>query len=164
VLGVIAAPSLGRRWTTTGGAHTAHGSSPVSTVDDLSRAVVGITGTRGTRQPFDASGFVRRLHDTAYRIRMHGAMSLDLAGVAEGWLDACVCLNPKPWDVSAGIALVRERGGIVLGRHGGPFTWDSPVLVAGGRKAVAARLIGKWQEASCESLEPHEPPAPFEAR
>ncbi|MDT0460117.1 inositol monophosphatase family protein [Streptomyces sp. DSM 41527] len=138
-LGVIDAPALGRRWRT-----GREGRLPVSSpmARTVGEAVIGLTGT--------GSGDPRRvglLQSTAYRIRMQGAMSLDLVGVAEGWLDACVCLRPKPWDVAAGTALVRERGGTVLGAGGREFAFDSPVLVAG-RTALAHAVLGLCESGS----------------
>ena len=46
-------------------------------------------------------------------VRRAGAASLDLAYVAAGYLDAFWELNLKPWDIAAGILLVREAGGLV---------------------------------------------------
>ncbi|MFG1806246.1 inositol monophosphatase family protein [Streptomyces sp. NPDC049040] len=143
-LGVIHAPALGRRWTTGSGS----GGPQASGVGELSRAIVGITGT-GSGTFVGAAALTGLLHDRAYRIRMHGAMSLDLAGVAEGWLDACVCVGPRPWDVAAGTALVRQRGLAVLGGGGRPFDWDSPVLLAG-PEPVARLLADLW-----DSLDAH---------
>jgi fructose-1,6-bisphosphatase/inositol monophosphatase family enzyme len=139
-LGVIHAPALGRRWST----GPASGPAAVpSGVQELSRAVVGITGTGSGRFP-QSAGFIGLLHDEAYRIRMHGAMSMDLLGVAEGWLDACVCVGPKPWDVAAGTALVRGRGRAVLGEGGHQFTFDSTVLAAG-EESLARELVSLWE-------------------
>lgn len=137
-LGVVHAPALGRRWTAgpEGGGPTAPPGA-----GDLSRAVVGVSG--GGASP-GAVALTGLLLDRAYRVRMHGAMSLDLVGVAEGWLDACVCVGPKPWDVAAGVVLVRQRGLAVLGSGGRPFGWDSPVLVAG-PESIARQLAALWQ-------------------
>ncbi|MCF3175225.1 inositol monophosphatase family protein, partial [Streptomyces sioyaensis] len=139
LLGVIDAPALGHRWHT--GAHDGPTRAPAR-ARTVREAVVGITGTG----PGEAH-LVRRialLQSAAYRIRMQGAMSLDLVGVAEGWLDACLCLGPKPWDVAAGTALARERGKTVLGAGGGEFVLGSPVLVAG-EEALARQILGMWE-------------------
>ena len=44
-------------------------------------------------------------------VRRAGAAALDLAYVAAGRFDAFLELGLKPWDVAAGIVLVREAGG-----------------------------------------------------
>jgi myo-inositol-1(or 4)-monophosphatase len=46
-------------------------------------------------------------------IRRCGAASLDMAGVAAGRYDGFWERGLNPWDVAAGILLVREAGGIV---------------------------------------------------
>ncbi|MFF0446219.1 inositol monophosphatase family protein [Streptomyces sp. NPDC004609] len=137
LLGVVHAPALGRRWTTPGSPQ----SRPV--VEDVGRAVVGVSGT-GLGHGSSTRRFLARLQDEAYRVRMQGSMALDLVGVAEGWMDACVCLAPKPWDVAAGVALCHEQGRVVLGADGGAFTFDSPVLLAGAPGAGRS-LTDLWQ-------------------
>ncbi|GAB7031404.1 inositol monophosphatase [Streptomyces sp. NPDC021749] len=126
-LGVIDAPALGRRWRTgpQGGGRSA-ATPPARKVHE---AVIGITGTGSADALLGPR--IGQLQAAACRVRMQGAMSLDLVGVTEGWLDACVCLHPKPWDVAAGVALLRERGTAVLGDGGQDFAFGSPLLVAG---------------------------------
>ena len=52
-------------------------------------------------------------------VRSTGAASLDLAGVASGRFDAYIERGLKPWDIAAGILLVREAGGKVTDSGGG---------------------------------------------
>ncbi len=52
-------------------------------------------------------------------IRRTGSAALDLAYVAAGRFDAFWELNLKPWDIAAGILLVREAGGTVHELAGG---------------------------------------------
>ena len=46
-------------------------------------------------------------------VRRFGAASLDLAYTAAGRFDAYWERNLKPWDMAAGIVIVREAGGFV---------------------------------------------------
>lgn len=46
-------------------------------------------------------------------IRRPGAASLDLAYLAAGRFDGFWELNLKPWDIAAGVLLIREAGGLV---------------------------------------------------
>ncbi|MGG2458373.1 inositol monophosphatase family protein [Streptomyces sp. RGM 3693] len=137
-LGVIDAPALGRRWRT--GPQSARPGGPAAAprVQEVHEAIIGITGTGSDDARLGER--IALLQSAAYRVRMQGAMSLDLVGVAEGWLDACVCLRPKPWDVAAGTALVRDRGKAVLGADGRDVTFGSPLLVAGDRQ-LAQRVL-----------------------
>ena len=52
-------------------------------------------------------------------IRRLGAATLDLAWVAAGRFDAYWESDLKPWDVSAGVLLVKEAGGFVTDFRGG---------------------------------------------
>ncbi|MFD1832135.1 inositol monophosphatase family protein [Streptomyces desertarenae] len=142
-LGVLHAPALDRRWTVgpDGRPPGIPAVEPPRGAREVSRAVVGVTGAGSTASR--SGRYLTRLLDDAYRVRLHGCMSLDLAAVAEGWLDGCVCLTPKPWDVAAGVALLRRRGVAVLGEDGGDFTFDSPLLAAG-PAPLAEELVALW--------------------
>ena len=48
-----------------------------------------------------------------FRIRRNGAAALDLAYVAAGRFDGFWEQNLSPWDMAAGIILVKEAGGIL---------------------------------------------------
>jgi myo-inositol-1(or 4)-monophosphatase len=52
-------------------------------------------------------------------LRRFGAAALDLAWVAAGRLDAYWEHDLKPWDMAAGLILVREAGGFVVDCDGG---------------------------------------------
>lgn len=60
-------------------------------------------------------------------LRRFGAASLDLAYVAAGRFDAFWEFGLSPWDVAAGILLIREAGGFVTELDGGdnPLTGDT---------------------------------------
>ncbi len=64
-------------------------------------------------------------------IRRFGAASLDLAHVAAGRYDGFWESGLKPWDVAAGILLIREAGGFVTDFRGGDQPMErSEVLAA----------------------------------
>jgi myo-inositol-1(or 4)-monophosphatase len=63
-------------------------------------------------------------------IRRAGAAALDLAAVAAGRLDGFWELKLKPWDVAAGVLLVREAGGLVTAFDGGAYSIFSNNIVA----------------------------------
>ena len=52
-------------------------------------------------------------------IRRLGAASLDLAYVAAGRFDGFWEHGLQPWDIAAGILLVKEAGGVITDLHGG---------------------------------------------
>ncbi|MCX7342905.1 MAG: inositol monophosphatase family protein [Proteobacteria bacterium] len=54
-------------------------------------------------------------------LRYTGAGALDLAYVAAGRFDVCFLEGLKPWDMAAGILLVREAGGVITNTDGKPL-------------------------------------------
>ncbi|MDW6021922.1 inositol monophosphatase family protein [Mesorhizobium sp. BAC0120] len=73
-------------------------------------------------------------------IRRLGAASLDLAYVAAGRFDGFWEEALSPWDIAAGILLIREAGGFVSDRAGGQDIFESKSLVAG-NEAIHRALL-----------------------
>ncbi len=64
-------------------------------------------------------------------IRRTGAASLDLAWTAAGRFDAYWEHNLQPWDMAAGILIVREAGGLVTDLEGGNRMFETGSVIAG---------------------------------
>lgn len=64
-------------------------------------------------------------------IRRFGAASLDLAWLAAGRFDGFWEADLAPWDVAAGILLVREAGGFVTDFRGGDRAMERSEFLAG---------------------------------
>jgi len=64
-------------------------------------------------------------------LRRFGSAALDLAWVAAGRLDAYWERNLSPWDMAAGILIVREAGGFVSDCEGKDRMLESGSVVAG---------------------------------
>ena len=64
-------------------------------------------------------------------VRRAGSAALDLADVAAGRFDAFWELSLAPWDVAAGVVLIREAGGVVTTLAGDEDVLDGGSLVAG---------------------------------
>ena len=80
------------------------------------------------------------LTEAGASLRRSGSSALDLACVAAGCLDATWQQGIRPWDIAAGVLLVREAGGIVTSLQGGDDPLSSGDLLAGHRKIHAAVL------------------------
>ena len=88
----------------------------VSARTDMSEALFA-TGVPFADKP-DKDQFVRELRpimEQTAGVRRFGSAALDLAFVAAGRYDGYWERNLSPWDVAAGIVLVREAGGSVTG-------------------------------------------------
>ncbi|MCO5162127.1 MAG: inositol monophosphatase [Mesorhizobium sp.] len=64
-------------------------------------------------------------------IRRMGAAALDLAYVAAGRLDGFWETGLSPWDMAAGILMIREAGGFVSDAEGGTDMLEQGSIVAG---------------------------------
>lgn len=64
-------------------------------------------------------------------LRRFGSAALDLACVAAGRYDAYWERNLSPWDVAAGLILVREAGGFVTDLDGGDAVFAKGHIIAG---------------------------------
>ncbi|HEY0418478.1 MAG TPA: inositol monophosphatase family protein [Acetobacteraceae bacterium] len=63
-------------------------------------------------------------------IRRFGAAALDLAWVAAGRYEGFWELGLKPWDMAAGLLIVREAGGYATDPHGGDVGSEGDVVAA----------------------------------
>ena len=74
---------------------------------------------------------IARLMPGSAGLRRWGAASLDLAYVAAGRLDGFWERGLKPWDIAAGLLLVREAGGLAEPIEKGASMLDTGSLIAG---------------------------------
>lgn len=82
-------------------------------------------------------------------VRRLGSAALDLAYVAAGRLDAYYERDIKPWDIAAGILLVREAGGFVTDLQGGKKILESNNVIAANQSIHGAlfAIIGSKKAA-----------------
>ncbi|WP_019960916.1 inositol monophosphatase family protein [Woodsholea maritima] len=96
----------------------------------------------GTGTPFfGKSGhaqFLKELHQVMPHcagIRRNGSAALDLAWVAAGRFDGFWERNLKPWDIAAGIVLVREAGGHITAIEEDTNVLETGNIIAGNEYA-----------------------------
>ena len=63
-------------------------------------------------------------------IRRLGAAALDLCYLAHGKVNGFYEINLKPWDVAAGVLIVKEAGGKVTNFYGKEYSFEEPIIVA----------------------------------
>jgi myo-inositol-1(or 4)-monophosphatase len=64
-------------------------------------------------------------------VRRTGSAAIDLAWTAAGRFDAYWEHDIQPWDMAAGLILVREAGGFATDADGGPAMFETGTVVAG---------------------------------
>jgi myo-inositol-1(or 4)-monophosphatase len=134
VAGAILNVSTGELFTATAGGGARRGGQPiaVSHVEAPRRALIG-TGFP-FRSADEIEPYLRVMAGVMSEVaglRRPGSAALDLADVACGRFDAFWEVHLAPWDVAAGILLVREAGGLVTDLHGEPARVAHGPIVAG---------------------------------
>lgn len=147
-VGVVHAPRLGETFAAAAGeGATLNGERlAVSRRDDLRHCLLctGFAYQRNQVKENNLDNFARMaLH--ARGVRRLGSAALDLAFVAAGRYDGYWELWLSPWDVAAGIVLVREAGGLVTRIGGGDdVLYSDTILATNGRihGALGGMLTG----------------------
>ncbi len=133
LLGAVVAPALGICWTGyAGGPAERNGETCfVSKVNDLDDALVatGFPYDRRTNPDNNLAPFIH-MKTKLLGARRCGAAAIDLCFVADGTYDAYWERTVRPWDITAGAAIVRAAGGIVTHYSGAPFNVAEPHLLA----------------------------------
>ena len=115
-----------------GGARLAGAPIRVSDVADPARALIA-TGFPFSRDD-EIARYIRMVPAVMRAtsgLRRAGAAALDLADVAAGRYEAFWELRLAPWDIAAGLLLVREAGGIATDLAGAPAKVQETGMVAG---------------------------------
>jgi myo-inositol-1(or 4)-monophosphatase len=90
-----------------------------------------------------------KIQERVAGLRRFGAASLDLAWVAAGRFDGFWERDLSPWDLAAGLLLIRESGGYVTDLDGGDAMLDRGDIAAG-NEAIHGTLLKLLNEAGRE--------------
>ncbi len=136
VFGIVDIPLLGERYVARagGGAYLNGLRLRMRDVHGLADAVVALTDfavadDRSLENPIHI-GLLARLAPRALGVRAHGSAALDLAWLAAGRLGASMMLSNRTWNVSAGVLLAREAGGLTYDWDGAEHSMDSRFTIA----------------------------------
>jgi myo-inositol-1(or 4)-monophosphatase len=148
--GAILNVPTGELFTATSGGGARRSGQPiaVSRIDAPQRALIG-TGFP-FRRTEEVDPYLRVMAGVMREVaglRRPGSAALDLADVACGRFDAFWELRLAPWDVAAGILLVREAGGLVTDLQGEPARIAHGPIVAG-NPAMHAWLLERLRVAA----------------
>jgi len=117
-----------------------------SILDSVVAVDLGYDDRRGSLQ----LDLARHLFPAVQALRIPGSAAMGLAYVAAGRWDIFVHSALQPWDLAAGLLLIREAGGVVFDRDGEPATVFSEGVVAANQEVYEdfRRLAGSlpWRE------------------
>jgi myo-inositol-1(or 4)-monophosphatase len=147
VLGIIEVPAFGCRYSAAAGwgAYCDGARIRVRPTTRLKDAIVSF-GDYAVGEHAETKNRLRlavtsRLAAQAQRVRMFGSAAIDLAWLAHGRTDAAVVLGGHPWDIAAGVILVREAHGLVVDAKGEAHNvWSESTVAASAE--LAGELLG----------------------
>jgi len=117
----------------------------VSTQKCFQRSLIG-TGFpySSAENENDLKWVINKLSHTLPRcqdIRRLGSAALDLCYVAEGKYEGFYEINLKPWDVSAGILIVTEAGGMISNEYGNDYSFFEDRCIVASNGIIHNELI-----------------------
>lgn len=143
ILGVVDFPGLDERFHAAEGLGAYLGHKKISCghkVSSLRDSIVSVgdyaVGEDADEKNQHRLALTRNLAARSERVRMFGSAAVDLTWVASGRTDAYVALSNKPWDMAAGVVIVREAGGTVVDVNGTEHTTESSATVATSHELV----------------------------
>ncbi len=135
VLGVVYAPAIDEFYVAEkdSGAYLNGKKIVVSDIADLGKSYV-LYCEGGEKDRRRTGAALAAVYPNVVDIRKLGSAGLETAWVAAGKSEAYFTVKIEPWDVAAGVLLVREAGGVVTNLSGGDWSAErSDLLFSNGR-------------------------------
>lgn len=136
VVGAVYDPLRDETFTAVKGGGAALNARPirVSPTEKLIQAMIGTGFSYTFKQNKDKSlEHFQNVITKAQAVRRDGVAAIDLCYVACGRFDGFWELNLFPWDVAAGVLIIKEAGGKVTRFDGTPFSvYDKEILATNG--------------------------------
>ena len=135
VLAVVDAPLLGERFVAVEGSGAFRNGALIHVAErEVGDSLVALSDFAFGHKHRDTNrlrfAVIEELVRRSMRLRIHGSVALDLAWLAAGRMSGTFALSNLPWDVSAGVLLVREAGGLVFDDKGGTHGPSSQFTLA----------------------------------
>jgi myo-inositol-1(or 4)-monophosphatase len=143
VLGVVYCPFQHEMFTAVKGrgAYLNGRKIQVSRQSDIRKSSLAFCHAWGNQETTDrVTSIFHGFKSVISTFRQMGATALELAYVAAGRIDGFIHVELKPWDVAAGVVIVREAGGKVTDFSGAEYNMDSRELAATNGRVHASVL------------------------
>lgn len=156
-IGIVYNPMLEQLFTARRGRGAFLNGKPIqsSKIEQLEHSLLCLEASYATIESIKniILGRVEAFISVAHGIRTMGSAALTLCYVAMGATEAYHCDNLMPWDVAAGVLVIREAGGVVIDTNGGEFNVSSPKVVAAGNQKLAVELVKLIKNADTATLQ-----------
>jgi myo-inositol-1(or 4)-monophosphatase len=132
IAGVILDPTRDELFAATrdGGARLNGIPLQTSPIDRLAQTFAVASLPVAVRRDHPAFERFARVLEQVQTVQRTGSAALNLAYVGAGRIDAFWSSSLKPWDMAAGVLIVREAGGRVTRPDGGEFQLERPEILA----------------------------------
>ncbi len=125
------------------GAFIGEAPARASSAPDVESSVIGVDLGYDDAKGSGQIELMSRIFPRVQTIRILGSAALGIAYAGCGRLDFFTHMNLAPWDIAAGIVIVREAGGVATQRDGSPVRITSGTVAAGG-PAVHADFMARY--------------------
>lgn len=155
-IGIIYNPILGQLFTARKGQGAYLNGNPIksSSIDELKHSLLCLEASYATIENIRdiVLGRLEAFVSVAHGIRTMGSAALTLCYIAMGAAEAYHTDNLMPWDVAAGVLIIREANGVVIATNGEEFNVMSPSLIAACNQKLANQLVKLINEADSKTL------------
>ena len=145
VVGVTYDPARQELFTAEAGKGAYLNGTPISVTEaqEMSQALLSFDLGYVDEKAGLALDMVRGLWPGVQSMRLMGSAALGIAYAAAGRVDLYFHHSLSPWDMAAGLVLVREAGGTMVDRQGRPANLSTPSVIASSH-----HLIGRFLQAT----------------
>ncbi|XP_020294748.1 inositol monophosphatase 1-like [Pseudomyrmex gracilis] len=144
-IGIIYNPVLEQLFTARKGHGAFFNQKPIksSNVEDVHHSLLCLEASYATIEDIRdiVLGRLEAFVSVAHGVRTLGSAALTLCHVAMGAAEGYHSDNLMPWDVAAGVLIIREAGGVVIDTDGGEFNVMAPKVLAVGNCKLAKDLV-----------------------
>lgn len=120
----------------------------VSRCAELPEALIAASFSADVPRDSEEVGRFMEILFTAQATRRLGSAALNLSYLAAGRLDGYFATSVSPWDVAAGVLIVREAGGVVSHVDGSAFDLANPRFAASSTPELHKRFIAALSKAT----------------
>ena len=119
-------------------------------ITNVRNAILGINATWIIQNRRIDSGLIVPLVKDVRGTRSYGSAALEIANVAAGRIDAYISLRLSPWDIAAGMIILKEVGGIATTLRGEPINLQGETSIFFSKPGLHQEVLkeylkdGKW--------------------